>query len=59
MMPVFGACETGKIGYLEDIDAMLAILHLGAKHDGNEKQERSYYQCDRCDLLHLTSWRIV
>lgn len=58
-MEIFNACPTGKIGYVEDIDAMLAIVHLSAKHDGNEKQERSYYECDKCGLLHLTSWPVT
>lgn len=57
MTQIFG-CPNGKIGYLDDTDAMLAILKLGGEHDDRHKTERSYYTCSTCGHLHLTSWRL-
>lgn len=57
-MPIYGLCETGKIGYLDELDALLNLTHVSALHDGAEKQERNVYRCDSCDLFHLTSWEI-
>ena len=59
MMPVYGLCSTGKVAYLDELDALLSLQHVSALHDGNEKQERSAYLCDTCGLFHLTSWRIT
>lgn len=56
MMPVYGLCDTGKVGYLDELDALLSLTHVSALHDGNEKQERHAYRCLSCDLFHLTSW---
>lgn len=58
MMPVYGLCDSGKIGYLDELDALLSLTHVSAIHDGGEKQERNVYRCESCDLFHLTSWRL-
>lgn len=56
---VKGLCpNSNKIGYTDELDAMLALNDLGNSRDHKEKTERSYYECDGCGLYHLTSWRV-
>jgi hypothetical protein len=58
MMPIYGLCGTGKVGYLDELDALLSLTHVSALHDGNEKQERNAYRCQTCDFWHLTSQEV-
>lgn len=57
-MIVAGACPTGKIGYLDEITALLSLQDLSISRDNREKTERSVYPCGACGMHHLTSWRI-
>jgi hypothetical protein len=48
-------CSSGKVGYLDEIDAMLSLLDLQELRDGFPRHERNLYPCDICGHFHLTS----
>ena len=58
-MKIYGKCATGKVAYLDQVDAMLSLMDLMELRDGYPKHERNFYRCDSCDLFHLTSWEHV
>lgn len=50
-------CASGKLAYLDELDAMLALERIweyrGDQYD--DKVEKYQYECDMCHLWHLTS----
>jgi hypothetical protein len=52
---IYGMCSSGKVGYLDEIDAMLSLLDLQELRDGFPRHERNLYPCDICGHFHLTS----